>query len=421
MKINIKRFGFKKILIFVFLIGISVCGIYHFVSCKYMSIETELAEKGEITDSIETIGIAVRDETVLNSDFYNKDNLKYLFSDGEKISKNAVLAEVYESSSDAKASYKIDTVNKEIEVLKKLNFFKYNISRGINFINNQINEEIKNLLISLGDVKLLESDDYKQKILYLLNEKQIVLGKDINLDSRINSLEEEKKQLLSSGSKSVSVINSPESGEFISHVDGCENRIDYKGILHSNFENLNFDDVSCGFASDNRVSKIIKSETWYIVCKISGDEPPGTSIGDEVKVNILSLDYASDIPCRVESIVNRSEQGDFVMVLSCDYMNKNLALIRKEKFKIDLKEYSGIKINKNAIHKYSEDNNTFETGVYVKCGNYLKFKKAKPIFWTSEDVVCSYSPEEDSDLNYVHLGDSVVVQGTDLYSDKRVK
>lgn len=413
-----KRFFSVKRIIMAVFIGILFYVVYRFVSCKYMDVETQMAQKGEVKDFIQTTGIAVRDEVILNNNSYNKDNLKYLFSDGEKVSKNAVLAEVYKSSDDAKTSYKIDSIDKEIEVLERLNLSKYNISRGINFINNQINEEIKNLLISQDDVKLLESEDYKQKILYLLNEKQIVLGKDINLDERIEALEEEKNQLLSSYSKNTAVINSPESGDFISHADGCENIIDYKTITHSNFENLNLDDISGNISNE---SKIIKSETWYLVCKITGDEYSKVSVGEEVKVNILSLDFASDIPCRIESIVKKSESDDFIMVLSCENMNKNLASIRKEEIRIDLREYSGIKINRNSIHNYSEDNNNFETGVYVKSGSYLKFRKVKPIFWGTTDIICSYTSEEDADINYIHPGDNVVVGGTDLYVGKRVK
>lgn len=414
-----KRFNFKKIIIFAFF-SIFLYVIYRFVSYKYMGVETQMAEKGDIKDSIETVGIAVRDEVILNNDSYNKDSLKYLFSDGEKVAKNSPFAEVYRSSEDAKASYKIDSIDKEIEVLEKLNFSRYNIFRGVNFINNQINEEIKNLLISQGDIKLLESNEYKQKILYLLNEKQIILGKDINLDDRIKALEEEKNQLISSYSKNVSVVNAPESGEFISHSDGYENTIDYKSITHSNFEDLNFEDISYN-SSNNKISKIIKSETWYVVCKINSDEFSKLSVGNDVKINIMSIDFASDIPCRIESVVQRLKFDDYIVVLSCDYMNKNLASVRKEKIKIDLKEYSGIKINKNAIHNYSDDNNTFETGVYVKCGNYLKFKKVRPVFLGPTDIICSYTPEEDSDVNYIHLGDKVVVEGIELYKDKRVR
>lgn len=39
------------------------------------------------------------------------------------------------------------------------------------------------------------------KILYLLNERQIVLGKNIDLDEKIKELCEEKSKLLSSFSK----------------------------------------------------------------------------------------------------------------------------------------------------------------------------------------------------------------------------
>ncbi len=416
-----KKFSIKKIVITSTFFAAFLWVVYVFVSHKYMGLDIQIAERGEVQDSIETFGIAVRDEMILGSGSYSKENLKYLFSDGEKIPKNEVIAEIYKSPEEAKASYRIDSIDKEIETLKKLSFSKNNISSNISFINNQINEEIKNLLAATDDVKLIKANNHKQKILYLLSEREIISGKNINLGDKIKVLKDEKERLLSHLPKSASVINSPESGEFVNHTDGYENIVDYKSITSSNFENLNFDDISTSSSNVNQIGKIIKSETWYIICKISNDECSKINVGAEVSVSMPSFDLSLSLPFRVESIAQKSNTSDFIMLLSCDYMNKELLSVRKEKFRINLKEYSGIKISKSAIHKSKNEGNGFETGVFVRSGNYLKFKKAKPIFWLGSDVICSYTSEEANDENYMQPGDNVVVRGTTLYVGKHVK
>lgn len=64
-----------------------------------------------------------------------------------------------------------------------------------------------------------------------------------------------------------------------------------------------------------------------------------------------------------------------MLVVSCNYMDKNLARVRKENIKITLNEYSGLKVKRSAIHKYSGSESDGELGVYVKVGGYLKLKE----------------------------------------------
>lgn len=72
---------------------------------------------------------------------------------------------MYPSAENAKISYKIDDLNKEMEILEKLNFTKYNISKGINFINSQINDEIKNWLVSFGNSKFWNQENASKNTL----------------------------------------------------------------------------------------------------------------------------------------------------------------------------------------------------------------------------------------------------------------
>lgn len=410
----------KKTLILCFCSSVVLWTAFRFVTNKLYGVESEQTEFDTIKDTIETVGVIVRDEEVLDSSKVSANNLKYLLSDGEKISKNDVLAEVYSSPEEAKISYKIDEVDKEIEILEKLNFSKYNIFKGINFINGEINNEIKNFLTSLGDLRISESAKSKRNILYLLNEKQIILGKDVNLDDRLQKLKDEKNKLLSLSSKNISYINAPDSGDFMRHTDGYENIVDYKNIVSSDLKNFDFENVNSDNLQRDTLGKIIKSETWYAVCMINSEDKNRIKVGQEAKIDMPSSNFAFNIPCKIESVVKKADSEQYMMIISCDYMNKELALLRKENFKINLGEYSGLKINKDAIHKYSDENGVFQSGVYVKLSGYLRFKKTNPIFINSSEVICSYNAEESADEKYLQPGDFVVVKGMDLHENKKV-
>ncbi len=413
----------KKILLIFF--GAVLFGflIYNVGTRYFMGTEIQIAEYGQAIEVIETTGVFVRDETVLKSNDYNYNNLKYLLSDGEKIAKNGIIAEVYPSPEDAKTSYKIDDLNKEIGVLEKLNFTKYNIFKGINFINNQINEEIKNTLISFGSGEFLELQECRKKILYLLSERQIVLGKDINLDEKIQKLSSEKLNLNSTFRKSRSAIAAPESGDFVNYTDGYEDFISYKDILNLDLSDIDFKNIvnrSLKGKDIHKIRKIIKSEDWYIICNISGEEAGKLHVGEEFKINVPLSESFKEIPGTAVAINKKSNSPDFILIISCNYMDKNLACVRKDDIKIILNEYSGLRVKKSAVHKYPGEENENKFCVYVRAGGYLKLKKVNPLFWEENDVVCSYSAEEMLDESYLQVGNNVISKGINLFEGKRI-
>ena len=415
-----KNWKLKKLIVICLCVLPLFWILFHFVLCKLIGVDTQQAQFSTLKDTIDTVGVVVRDEFVIEGPRTDTKNLKYLLSDGEKIAKNDVLAEVYSTPNEAETSYKIDEINNEIEILEHLNSSRYNISKGVNFINNEINDSIKNLLISLGDSKILASSKYKKKLIYLLSEKQIIMGPDINLSERIENLKAEKNKLLTLAQKSTSSIIVPESGDFISSTDGYEKIIDYKTVPISRFENFDFESISSNNLKNNTLGKIVKSETWYAVCQINSQDAQKIHVNQEAKINVPSSDFAFNLPCKIESVSKRSNSEEYIMVISCDYMNKELALMRKENFKVNLGEYSGLRVKKSAIHNYSSENGVFKSGVYVKSGGYLKFKQVNPIFVQSSEVICSYNSEQALGEKYLQPGDCIIVSGTDLYENKKL-
>ena len=383
-------------------------------------LDFQLVDRDGIVENISTTGIVIRNEEVLSSENYTKKNLKYLLSDGERIQKNGIVAEIYASPKDVNASYRLENLNKELEILERLSSLKNNISKGVNFVNSQINEQIRNLLLSSYDVNPIKEKEYREKITYLLNERQIILGKEVNFDSRINYLKSEKEKIISSISNSTGVVNAPNAGIFMGNIDGYEKIIGEDNILDFDFESLDFKTIDLNSIKNNKndIGKIITSEEWYIVCKLNEKEIRKINQGDEITIDMQLIDGESGIPCSVKSIKEAKNSNDYIAIFSCNYMNKNIAFLRKENFKFNIQKYKGLKISRNAVYKNESDSSW---GVYVKRGNYLKFKKINPIYWDEKEIICSYTPEESFDENYVQAGDLVVISGKNLYDGKTIR
>lgn len=386
-------------------------------------LDFQLVDRDGIVENISTTGIVIRNEEVLSSENYTKKNLKYLLSDGERIQKNGIVAEIYASPKDVNASYRLENLNKELEILERLSSLKNNISKGVNFVNSQINEQIRNLLLSSYDVNPIKEKEYREKITYLLNERQIILGKEVNFDSRINYLKSEKEKIISSISNSTGVVNAPNAGIFMGNIDGYEKIIGENNILDFDFESLDFKTINLNSNKNrkNDIGKIITSEEWYIVCKLDEKEVRKINQDDEAVIDMQLTDGDSGVPCVVKSIKKMKKSNNYIAIFSCNYMNKNIAFLRKENFKIDIKKYKGLKVDRNAVYKYGENENGSTWGVYIKRGNYLKFKKINPIYWGEKEVICSYSLEEAADENYIQVGDLTVKNGKNLYDGKIIR
>ena len=254
----------------------------------------------------------------------------------------------------------------------------------------------------------------------------IVYGTQVQIyekvQDKIQDLKNEKEKLTLQDCSVISEIKSPTSGDFISHIDNFENKFNYKNLKFEDFTGFNPENTTPESSNGDEIGKIIKSPTWYIVYKIVENEAKRTHEGSEVKISVDGLNFIKNIPGKVEIIKKDFDEENYTLIISCEYMNKNLATIRNEEFKITFESYSGLIINRDTVHEDPEPSDTSERkfGVYVAMGNYLKFKKINPAFWSDKEVVCSYTPTEEADNNYLQLGDLVVTEGTDLYSDKKI-
>lgn len=410
----------KKALKIAVVLGLFGVAVGWFI-CEKFVYKYEIAEIGEVKNSAETVGFVVRDEEILTApESYTKENLKYIYSDSEKIPCHSVFAEVYSSEEKASAGYMIDNINSEIEILEELGDKKYNISKALSAVNSQVNSEINSLFLSINNSEISKIQNIKKKLRYLLSERQIILGKNVDFTKKIQDLKSEKSNIASGKIEPDTTLKSPCSGEFISNTDGYEKTVNYKNIFSTDFEKIDPGNIEPEQIQSNVIGKIIKSECWYAVCNLDSNMSSYVTEGTEINLNIPSLGPEKYFPARVEAVRKHSSRKKITVIISCNYMNKELANLRKENFKIAFDNFKGIIIKSSALHKTNDSKNESNFGVYVKVGNYLKWKSVNPMFLNEDTVVCKYDAEEYMCEDYLQPGDNVVINGNDLYIGKKM-
>lgn len=405
---------------------------YQAYKAFYSPIKTETALYVTSNDTIDTTGYVIKDEEIIEKS--GNGVLSYLIEDGERIEKNGEIAQLYASAEDAVIDKQIKSLEGEINRLNSINYAKNLSSGNPETINKQILNSMADLILDVNKAELINIGDDRDNILYSINARQIMTGKVKGFDDRISKLESKKSELSKKYKNSIGRVTSPQPGYFVSKIDGYENKLPYNSVFSLTPKQLRADIKPDDISSKNVVGKLIKKPTWYIACLVSNDKAIRLGLGKELTIK-LPFASTEDIPCTVAAVNQADKTSDAVLILSCNYMSRELSMLRKESMKINVNTYNGIRISKRALHqetlsrrvKDEKGKETTQTqkvkGVYVLYGGELIFKQIVSLYADKNYIICN--PDPDRGLLFtedtIKLYDQVVTEGTDLYNGKVIK
>ena len=359
--------------------------------------ETEEAVLTTINEDISFQGIVVRDEKVIKYD--KKDGvLDYMYDDGSKVSVGSTIANVYSSEDDVIAQKRIEKLNNLISILTRAQ------NPGtINYVQpdtlkTKIESEYKQILTNSLKHDYSSFSDSKNELSVVIDIYNMITGSTENYSKQIETLNKEVVKLNESH-KSVGKIQSQQTGYFVSYADGYEDKLNTKNAASMSEDEIKKIINNKPQAQQNVVGKIFDNYT----CKIVGivDEDKRITEGASLKMTLSSSKKVYDIT--VESVKEASEDGKFIVVLSCDRLDDSLVNSRVQSAKIVFDEYQGIKVPRQAIRFRGE-----QKGVYVLLGNEVAFKKIDVIYENeNEDFVIS---KNTSDEDYLLLYDQILLE-----------
>lgn len=423
---------FKRILITVLILALMSYVGFLFLNANFSNtVDYDVAVKVTTADTIRTKGFFVRDEEYIKNK--NGGVLSYNVNNGDNVSVGQNIASVYSNESDAVAQQKIESLNKQIKVLEVLNNFYHKGSVGIDTINSQIDSKIISMLGEVNNNKFTSAQSNTDNLLYYINERQIVTGQIKSFKSKINDLKSQKDEIERTCSPKTATVTADKAGYYISSVDGYEKSFKIQDLNKVTTKELS--DVKKSAKPRNVIGKVVVDPQWYILCEVDNDQAISLSKlqGLNSKVS-LTIPFISkkNIQASIYSINRSSKSKNAVLVLSCDFMSKEISSARSETMEINTKEYSGLKIEKRAIHEdyvtktVEKENGDTVTkrkkvqGVYVLYGSELIFKEIYITFSSKQYVLCNPNPDEGLLFNgtTVKMYDQVVIKGDNLYNGK---
>lgn len=312
-----KRFRFRNYLI----IFIILCSFVYLLQKYNNKITISVLEYGELEETINTGGIIIKDEVIIDSRCFG--NVKYYYNEGEKVNKGVYLADI--STADS-----AEQINAEIALINEAMNAPENVitigSSDVNKYSNYTDEELNNLKKSfenaLANNKLPVFSPKSGIVTYVFDGLEDSFKYDEVMDimpSRLHNLEE-------------SILNT------------------------SNNENVSIND---------KLLKVVNNFEYYMVCLVNNVDIASYKEGTFIRVRFENYDKI--VYGYIEKINPGSDES--ALIISFDdffYKVYNKRIVKTELIK---NVYQGIKVDKKAV---TEKDGI--TGIYIKdISNIIKF------------------------------------------------
>ncbi len=395
--------------------------IYQCFQAFYKPVETIMAVQTSVYDSVNTKGVVIRDEDVILSNAAG--TTVSAVSDGERVAKNSVIANVFSSEEQADNYLSLAKLNDRIDYYENLLISGSSNARELSLVDSEISASVYDYVEGVQGGWIENMSDKSEKLTQNITNRQILTGENVDAKSALADLYG-KRQSLKNSISGYSSIKADAAGYYVGFSDGLEDIVDpqsISGLSVSNVQSMLQADMSKQNAQ--AVGKIISGFKWYVACIADNSKISALSESDTVSA-VIENTALGELKMRVESInPDAASSGKSVVILSCDDINDEVCKLRKVEVEIRFNSYEGIKVPNSAIRstsieKDSDGNECIVKCIYTLSAQEIKKKKVEVIYEGRDYVIAS---AKSTKSGYVRLYDNIVVKGRDLYDGKIIK
>ena len=385
-------------------------------------IKTEVTVRDTVQKTIAVQMFAVRDEQVIT--YEGGGNIVSAVHDGTRVAKDETVAYSLPDSASAGSIMRMREIKDELEYYSELQKKSSTVAGDTSSYDNRITEDLCTYGKMIASGNFTDKEEVKDELRDAVTAKQTATGTELDLSQEVAALENEYSALASAVS-SYREIKSQGTGYYISGSDGYETALDYEKAdswTASEVEKaLNSQPQE---VSKNSVGRIVHGYFWYLATVVDTNKINGLKEGS-VKTIVFPDSSIDNLKATVYSIRSDGETGKSAVVFKCTVMNDDLALLRTQQALIVMEEYTGCRIDNNAVRVNDEN----KTGVYVVSGSQLEFKYIN-IIYSGKDysIALTYGTETNEDgsqrkitKGYIKVFDEYVISGNDIYDGKIIR
>ena len=387
---------------------------YRFLSSRY---KTETALLYTVSESSRITGIALRDEMILEDRIGNEVAV-YMAEDGAKVSIHSQIAEIFKNNADAEATAKMRELESKRALLEKAQDPGTTSYAHTDVLNKQIFSEVGSIVDAVNADTLTHLQDTADKLLVLINTKQIATGKQKDFQSTIDQIKAEEDFYAQKMTEEPKVIEAPQPGYFIRTIDGFENKVDMKNLDEldaSQLFQLMKQPAKKKSRPDGRIGKLMTDHNWYFAATVPDDEIAKYRLNGIVTLD-FNISRISPVTATICNINKDPEKGN-VVIFRCGNINESLVNLRIAQADVQFKSVTGLRVSEQAIRFVG-----LQKGVYTLVGEKLLFRPVNVVYEDVGFVLCRDNDPEFA--NHPDFGrglqqfDEVVIEGMNLYGSK---
>lgn len=397
----------EKVLKFFVVLLIAVFFVHQAAAAIYKPISTESASYYTAADGLNITGLIIRNETLVKSQ--SGGVMHFIASDGSRVAKDGVIANIYDNESASITLTNIDSVNTKIADIEEMLSYNDLEAADLDMINSRVQKSLDSMIVSVAGGNFNNYSECRESLLSSLNRRQIAMGETADFSSQLAALKSELASLSASLPAAKGTIKAEKSGYFVSKTDGYEQSLTANILDTLTPEKL--DSVKAEQTPADVIGKIVSDYEWYIAAKVSINESLKYKEGDSLTIYTSVKSYPQ-MPVTVKKINISESSSSAVLLFECSDMNSELATMRTGPMTVVKKEYSGLKIPKSALRVVDS-----KRGVYVLTGMQIKFVEVNVLFSNDSYIICEKQTEDE---NVLRLYDEVVTRGKNLYDGKIV-
>lgn len=371
-------------------------------------MRVEPVQYAEQSENLTLTAVIFRDERVIYGD--RNGGVVRLYSNGEKVNKNAVVARVYDTLTTE--DYTLANIEKRLNILTDSNKVNDNTTKNTDAKISKLYYTIR-LKSEEGDFSTVT--EKTDELLVLLNRREIIVNSRLNFNTEIADLKAMRDRMLSSGAGVGYDVKTDISGYFSSFVDGYEDVFTSDKALEYGYKELSelLDGDPDSLSVTDRgyaVGKVAHLPTWYICAKTDKDTAYKLSEG---KTYTIGFPMASDSETEftLRRIITEDGGKGAVLVFSTDIQSREIGSARKQTVSVTMEKTTGLRVPVSAVRTDDDDN----VGVYILKNNKVTFRKIEIL--TERDGYCivkEYAPDEEGYAEMLHKYDSLIISGKGL-------
>lgn len=368
------------------------------------SYASETAVYCEVGDGVTVSGFVVRSESVVLS---SAPIVVCELTEGERVGSGQRVATGYHSG-DAKA-LRESLTSLQNQRAQLAYAAEDSGSSNAAILDGEIADLIAELSVQTAQQRFDAMRLSAAKLESLVLRRSVSGDEAAQIDRRIAELDSQIRNLSARTSGGTTAITVSQPGYFSEHADGFETVLTPDKLATMELADLRALAETETRAPANAVGRLIEGQEWYFVAEIPAERAAECKEGSNLTVNFAGLELQG-LRMKVERVGAPEEEGNCLLVLSCERKLQNVTALRRQTVDIVFESYEGLRVPKTAIY-YIDG----ETGVYILESARADWKEVEILYEYGDDYLVRW---DSSDTDNLWPGDDILLTSEDIWDGK---